>query len=57
MTLMWQDNRQAWDLASDGSYTQRRPPSPEQEISTHKVLMDSYREIGRPTGEYQAASR
>ncbi len=57
LTLMLQDNRQAWDLASDGSYTQRRPPSPEQEISTHKVLMDSYREIGRATGEHQAIPR
>jgi len=57
MTLMWQDNRQAWDLASDGSYTQRRPPSPEEEISTHRVLMDSYRELGRATGEYHAINR
>lgn len=57
LTLMLQDNRQAWDLASDGSYTQRQPPTPEQEISTHKVLMDSYREIGRATGEHQAIPR
>lgn len=57
LSLMWQDNRQAWDLASDGTYTQRRPPSPAQEIATHRLLMDSYRELGRATGEYHASGR
>jgi polyphosphate kinase len=57
LTLMWQDNRQAWELASDGHYIQRQPPSPEQEIATHRVLMDSYRELGRATGEHPTLSR
>jgi polyphosphate kinase len=57
MALMWQDNRQAWELAADGSYTQRRPPSPGQEIATHRLLMEQYRDSGRATGEYQAVSR
>jgi polyphosphate kinase len=46
---MWKDNRQAWDLKSDGSYTQRTPPSPEEELATHRRLMDMYREGGRIT--------
>ncbi len=57
MTLMWEDNRQAWELASDGSYTQRRPPSAEQEIATHRTLMELYREVGRTTGEHPVVTR
>jgi polyphosphate kinase len=47
MDLMWRDNRQAWDLASTGAYTQRTPPSPEEERATHKMLMEMYREGGK----------
>jgi polyphosphate kinase len=47
MELMWSDNRQAWDLTSSGTYTQRMPPSPEEERATHKLLMERYREGGR----------
>jgi polyphosphate kinase len=49
MELMWGDNRQAWDLKSDGSYTQRMPSSPEEDKATHRRLMDMYREGGRIT--------
>jgi polyphosphate kinase len=38
------DNRQAWELAPDGSYCQRNPNG-EPEISSHKLL------IGDPWGE------
>jgi polyphosphate kinase len=42
------DNRQAWELAADGSYTQRHPNGA-PEISTHKLL------IGDPWGETASA--
>lgn len=53
LKLMWQDNRQAWELSSDGTYTQRRPGPTEVELATHKMLVESYRETGRVTGEFQ----
>jgi polyphosphate kinase len=52
---MWQDNRQAWDLDAAGAYTQRHPG--EVEIATHRILVESYRDPGKSTGEFQAASR
>jgi polyphosphate kinase len=52
LTLMWQDNRQAWELAYDGRYTQRHPASPESELATHRMLVESYRESGRTTADY-----
>jgi polyphosphate kinase len=55
LTLMWQDNRQAWELSPDGRYTQRRPSSPESELGTHRMLVESYRESGRNTAEYPIA--
>ncbi|XGB43666.1 MAG: polyphosphate kinase 1 [Nodosilinea sp. LVE1205-7] len=33
------DHRQAWDMAGDGSFTQRRPPGDEPGQSTHATLM------------------
>jgi polyphosphate kinase len=39
LQLMWQDNRQAWDLRPDGTYTQRHPPTPEAERATHRMLI------------------
>jgi polyphosphate kinase len=41
LDLMWEDNRQAWDLQPDGTYIQRRPPNPEVERATHKTLIES----------------
>lgn len=52
---MWGDNRQAWDLDPSGTYTQRQPG--ETEIATHRLMVESYREAGRVTGEYQAVNR
>ncbi len=40
LLLMWEDNRQAWDLRPDGTYEQRRPPSPEAERATHRLLVE-----------------
>jgi polyphosphate kinase len=38
--IMLSDNRQAWELQSDGSYIQRRADNEGQESSTHVILMD-----------------
>jgi polyphosphate kinase len=43
LQLMWQDNRQAWDLRPDGTYQQRHPPSPEGERATHRILLEGIR--------------
>ena len=43
LLLMWEDNRQAWDLGPDGSYEQRRPPGPETERATHRLLIEARR--------------
>ncbi|MBD3881145.1 polyphosphate kinase 1 [Phormidium tenue FACHB-886] len=40
MAIMMNDNRQAWDLQSDGSYVQRRPQDKEPERSAQKILME-----------------
>jgi polyphosphate kinase len=42
LELMWRDNRQGWELASDGTWTQRTPGEPE--IATHRTLVERYRE-------------
>ncbi len=39
LSVMLNDGRQAWDMASDGSYVQRRPADPTQETGTHARLM------------------
>jgi polyphosphate kinase len=46
LRLMWQDNRQAWELRSDGSYEQRRPLEDEPERATHRVLLERLRSVG-----------
>jgi polyphosphate kinase len=38
--IMLADNRQAWDLQSDGSYIQRRPQPGAEVLSTQQILMD-----------------
>ena len=40
LELMWQDNRQAWDLRPDGTYEQRRPLAGEPERSAQKIFME-----------------
>ncbi len=39
LDIMLADNRQAWEMASDGTFTQRRPPAGEEERGTHARLM------------------
>jgi polyphosphate kinase len=46
LRLMWLDNRQAWELRSDGSYEQRRPSGGEAERATHRVLLERLRSVG-----------
>jgi polyphosphate kinase len=48
LELMWRDNRQAWELAADGSWRQRTAGQ-EPEIATHKLLIERYRDESRPT--------
>lgn len=38
--IMLSDNRQAWELNNDGSYTQRNPIDGQKEQSTHQTLME-----------------
>ncbi|PSB54431.1 polyphosphate kinase 1 [Chamaesiphon polymorphus] len=38
--IMLADNRQAWDMQSDGSYIQRRPEAGAAEESTQRILME-----------------
>jgi polyphosphate kinase len=38
--IMLSDNRQAWDMQSDGTYIQRRPQPGTEEQSTQKILME-----------------
>jgi polyphosphate kinase len=40
LELMWDDNRQAWELRADGSYVQRQPPAPELERATQRILIE-----------------
>ncbi|MBA2459391.1 MAG: polyphosphate kinase 1 [Gemmatimonadales bacterium] len=40
LELMWQDNRQAWDLHPDGTYQQRQPPSLAEERAVHRMLVE-----------------
>jgi polyphosphate kinase len=40
LDVMLSDNRQAWDLAADGTWTQRRPAPGEAERGTHVRLME-----------------
>jgi polyphosphate kinase len=43
LELMWSDNRQAWDLRADGTYSQRSPSSPDTERGTHRILAEAVR--------------
>ena len=40
LLLLWQDNRQAWELKPDGSYQQRQPASREAERGSHRILVE-----------------
>ena len=43
LLLMWEDNRQAWELRPDGTYTQRYPAEQEPDRATHRLLIDGWR--------------
>jgi polyphosphate kinase len=43
LLLMWDDNRQAWELRPDGTYVQRRPSATDAERATHKLLVEGGR--------------
>ena len=47
LLLMWEDNRQAWELTPDGTYEQRRPPGPETERATQSQALHR-RRAGQP---------
>ncbi len=49
------DNRQAWELASDGTYAQLSPPSPEDEVSTHRRLLRDPWGLDRLVSRYATA--
>ena len=40
LDILWTDNRQAWDLQSDGTYVQRRPESDDVERSSQNIFME-----------------
>ncbi len=40
--IMLADNRQSWELQSNGSYVQRQAPAGGETISTHKIMMEMY---------------
>jgi len=43
LQILLKDRRQAWDMQPDGSYVQRTPTSPAEEIGTHQALMQLMR--------------
>jgi polyphosphate kinase len=43
LLMMLQDNRQAWDLNSDGRYAQRKPAPGEEERATQRILVERAR--------------
>lgn len=45
LEIMWRDNRQAWDLTADGTWTQRQPEG--TELATHRHLIERYRDSAR----------
>jgi polyphosphate kinase len=44
LQLMLNDRRSGWDMNSDGSYTQRIPSDPTQELGTQQILMNLARQ-------------
>ena len=49
LDTMFTDNRKAWTMHADGSYTQERPDG--EEINTHRVLMERAREQAPERGD------
>ncbi len=40
LQICLEDNRQAWEMHADGTYSERHPKQGEPERSTHKILME-----------------
>ena len=40
LQVMLNDHRSAWDMQSDGSYVQRKPADPSQELGTQRTFMN-----------------
>jgi polyphosphate kinase len=47
------DQRSAWDMQPDGSYVQRRPSTPEQEIGSQQRLIELAEKRVRKASKYQ----
>jgi len=43
--ILLADNRQAWDLSANGSYTQRKAPSEDRQQCAHNILMEMALEL------------
>jgi polyphosphate kinase len=43
LQVLLNDQRQAWDMHSDGTYVQRKPAAPEAAVGTHQHLMTQAR--------------
>ena len=50
LELMLRDNRQAWELRPDGTYVQRHPPGPRDEVATQQILIDLAKEVAKVGG-------
>ncbi|HEY9641503.1 MAG TPA: polyphosphate kinase 1 [Coleofasciculaceae cyanobacterium] len=48
LDILLKDNRQAWEMQSDGSYVQRRPSDAEPERSAQKILMQQALQVANP---------
>jgi polyphosphate kinase len=48
LLLMWQDNRQAWELRGDGTYRQRHPAPGEPERATQRMLGERMARAAEP---------
>jgi polyphosphate kinase len=46
--LMWQDNRQAWEMESDGTYRQRHPAPGEPERAIQRMLGEREARVAEP---------
>jgi polyphosphate kinase len=50
LQILLSDNRQAWELQSDGRYIQRRPTGDEPERSAQKILMERAMQMAKEGG-------
>jgi polyphosphate kinase len=47
LETLWADDRQAWELGADGTYTQRRPPPGVADNASQRLLAEMARDGGR----------